>query len=62
MPNLLKALLVAAAGGAAYLLIRSQQRTPFPPPIRTDVQATPDGDGLTTAQQDQLLRELGSQL
>ncbi|MGI9175275.1 MAG: hypothetical protein ACR2GR_08155 [Rhodothermales bacterium] len=60
MPTTLKALLLAAAGGAVYLLVRSRQHASFPPPIRPDV--TPDADSLTSEQQDQLLRELASQL
>ena len=61
MLNVLKALLLASAGGAAYLFVRSWQRAPFPPPIRPDVRA-PNTDSLTSEQQDQLLRELASQL
>ena len=61
MSNVSKALLLAAAGSAAYLLVRSRQRAPFPPPIRSDVTAS-NADGLTPEQQDQLLRELASQL
>ena len=60
MPIALKALLLAVAGGAVYLLVRSRQHTSFPPPIRPDV--TPNADHLTAEQQNQLLRELASQL
>ena len=62
MSNVLKALLLTAAGGAAYLFVQSRQRAPFPPPIRSDVTPASDADALTDEQQDQLLRELGAQL
>ena len=62
MPNVLKALLLIAAGGAAYLFVRSKRRAPFPPPIRTDVRPTSDDGELTIEEQERLLQELASQL
>ena len=62
MSNVLKALLLAAAGGAVYLFIQSRRRAPFPPPIRPDVAPASDAGKLTVEEQERLLRELASQL